>query len=360
MAPTRSDQESAARSAALEAFRPEGFGFRRHRGSWVKDGDALGAIAVAPLSWQHVHAPSYEVIACARVPCDALSFLVVLQARTWGMPPEELVPANLLAVLADTGGSVLVAYDPSVGFNADGWLGFAIGLGARSGTLVSHMLGVREEARGTRDLGWYLKLIQGYEALRSGHTAATWTFDPMRGANARLNLEKLGAVADAFTVDKYGTLRSELYGAVPSDRLTARWDLVAPATAKRLRQVFEGRYRGPTPQEVVDIPEVTSRSLDQLVAAQPPRLRYRIPGDVDHLMRGDPQEAIRWRRETREVLSALLTTRSIGANDVAAIDPSAILVRERPGTYVIAGFATGLDPSGERVSFYLLERMGER
>ncbi len=196
MAPIRSDQESAARSAALEAFRPEGFGFRRHRGRWVKDGDALGAIAVAPLSWQHVHAPSYEEIAGERVPCDALGFLVGLQARTWGMPPEELVPANLLAVLADTGGSALVAYDPSVGFNADGWLGFAIGLGARSGTLVSHMLGVREEARGTSDIGWHLKLLQGYEALRTGHAAACWTFDPMRGANARLNLEKLGAVVD--------------------------------------------------------------------------------------------------------------------------------------------------------------------
>ena len=76
-------------------------------------------------------------------------------------------------------------------------------------------------------------------------------------------------------------------------------------------------------------------------------------------MRGDPQEAIRWRRETREVLSAFLTTRSVGADDVAAKHPLEIAVREQPGNYVIAGFATGPDPSGERVNFYLLERMGQ-
>ena len=65
------------------------------------------------------------------------------------MPPEELVPVNILAILPDTGGSVLVAYREELGFNADGWLGFAIAAGAAP-ALVSHMLGVREEQRGTR------------------------------------------------------------------------------------------------------------------------------------------------------------------------------------------------------------------
>jgi chorismate synthase len=276
------------------------------------------------------------------------------------MPPEEVLPANLLAVLAETGGSVLVAYDPALGFTEAGWLGFAIALGGRDGTLLSHMLGVREETRGTRDpgrgLGWSLKLIQGHEALRTGHTAAVWTFDPMRGANARLNLEKLGAGVDAFTVDKYGALRSDLYGPVPSDRLTARWDLVAPTTAARLEAVGEGTYLGMGLDDVAGIPEVRPECLPETAATRPPRLRYRIPDDVDRLMRDDPAAAIRWRREMRAVFSALLTTRSAAIGDGPSDDPLTLAVREEPGVYAITGFATGIDATGERASYYLLER----
>ena len=358
MEAARADTTPPEMAAAIEAFQPERFGFRRHREGWLRDFGKLGPVAVARLSWQHAHAPSYECGDGERTPTDALGLLVGLQRRTWGLPPEDVVPGNLLAVLADTGGSVLVAYDAAVGFNADGWLGFAIAAGSRSGTLVSHMLGVRDEVRGTGDVGWYLKLLQGYEALRSGHTAAAWTFDPMRGANARLNLEKLGARAPEFTIDKYGVLPSALYGAgVPSDRLTARWDLTAPATADRIARVFAGRYHGPTPDDVAAIPETTAGALDEALAARPPRLRYRIPGDVDRLMRDDPGAAIRWRREMRTVLSALLTTRSARVEDDAGDGPVAVGVRERTGEYVVDGFATGFDAAGERVSFYLLERI---
>ncbi len=353
---TRLEEDSPERAAALDAFRPERFGFRPHHAGWVKGGAGPGAIVVAPLSWQHAHAAAG--VATERDSPGALGFLVRLQERTWGMPAEEVVPVNLLAVLADTGGSVLVAYDPKIGFGEDGWLGFAIALGARSGTLVSHMLGVRQEVRGSRDVGFSLKLIQAFEALRSGHASATWTFDPMRGANARLNIEKLGARIDEFTVDKYGVLRSDLYGPVPSDRLAARWDLLASATAERVRLVFEGRYRGPTPEAVADFPEVTPHALPALLAERPPRLRYRIPGDIDGLTRRDPMAAIRWRQEMRTVLSALLTTHAADAGDGSSTDPARIAVRRRSGAYAIDGLATGRDATGERSTFYLLERTG--
>jgi predicted GNAT superfamily acetyltransferase len=357
VAPGIASADAVALGPAMAALHPARLGLRPHAGGWRKDVPGLGTVAFAPLSWPHAHAASNLSCHQDPHPGSALDLLVDLQRQVWGLPPEDVVPANLLAVLPDTGGSVLVAYRADVGFTRDGWLGFAIAAGARGGTLVSHMLGVREHLRGRFDLGWQLKALQGFEALRTGHPAATWTFDPMRGANARLNLEKLGARAIELTLDKYGVLRSTLYGDdVPTDRLVAYWDLVDPATARRLHAVHDGRFRGPDPSAVAALPEATPANLPEIVATEPRRLRYRIPGDVDRIARRAPEEALRLRREMRSVLSSLLTTRAALSKGDGSTDPLAVSVGDRPGPYVVTGFATGLDPDGERTSFYLLER----
>ena len=229
---------SIDRAAAIEAFHPTQFGFESYGDGWIKRGGGSRAMVVMPVSWQHAQVPSFDVVDRRQVPTDPLNLLCNLQALTWGMPPELLVPSNVLAIMADTGGAILAAYHPELGFTADGWLGFIIGLGSSSGILVPHMLGVREDVRGAADVGWYIKLIQAYEALRAGHHAMTWTFDPMRGANARLNLEKLRALVYTLTIDKYGVLPSTLYGDVPSDRFTAYWDLLIPR--RRSESVWSG------------------------------------------------------------------------------------------------------------------------
>src|SRR5215207_5441990 len=315
---TRDIRERAEIELSVAALHPERFGLRRHREGWRKSIPGLGDVVFAPLGWQHAQCASYDFLEVdgAREPLDALRFLVRLQARVWGMPPEELVPVNILAILADTGGSVLVAYREELGFNADGWLGFAIAAGGRSGTLVSHMLGVREEQRGTRDLGWHLKLLQGYEALRTGHRFGVWTFDPMRGANARLNLEKLGASVRELTLDKYGVLRSDLYGNVPSDRFTANWDLVSAGTHRRLEDVRTGRYLGSDPEKVRALPEISPGNAEQLVRSAPAAARYRIPADIDDLMVADAQRANIWRSEMRTALSPFITIKSARAPSI--------------------------------------------
>jgi len=348
-----------AAPAALAAFAPERLGFRSlgDHGGWIREtGDGSGVV-VAPLAWQHAHSPSYLARGSGPEPgMDALKLLVELQRDVWGMRPEDLVPANLLGLLAETGGSVLAAYDHAVGWNADGWLGFVIGVGSRGGPLVSHMLGVREDIRGRRDIGWTLKIVQGYDALRTGHTDMVWTFDPMRGMNAHLNLEKLGAAIQEFTVDKYGVLRTGLYGDVPSDRLTARWDLLAPATLVRIGAVAAGAYRPPTLAEIAPIPEVTFSNVDVLRESHHPRLRYRIPGDIDALARADPAAAIRWRQGMRAVFAALTPTKTARIDGAASDGPAAVGYVSTRGAYTIDGFATGIGMKGERESFYLLGR----
>jgi hypothetical protein len=52
-----------------------------------------------------------------------------------------------------------------------------------------------------------------------------WTFDPLQTRNASFNLEKLGAVADGFSWDFYGTMDDAQSLGDRGDRLWARWDL---------------------------------------------------------------------------------------------------------------------------------------
>jgi chorismate synthase len=350
--PTRFD-------AALQAFSPDRFGFMRHRHGWLAEFAQIGTVAFAPLAWPHNQSPSYDVRDDRHVPTNALGMLVRLQQEVWGIPPEEAVPVNVLSILEDTGGAVLVAYELSKGFNADGWLGFAAGFGTRSGPMYSHLLGVREERRGSLDLGWHLKILQGYLALKSGHDSMTWTFDPMRGANARLNIEKLGATMVNLTIDKYGALRSSLYGDVPTDRFTAHWDLASPVVHKRIEQISVQAYAPLGLEAVSSLPEATRESVDELKRSLKTPVCYRIPGDIDLLMRADPDRAIRWRQEMRLVLGTLMTRKQAHVDDRAEIEgPIAVGTSIDQGNYEVTGFATGFGSSGERESFYILERKG--
>jgi chorismate synthase len=334
---------------------PAAAGYTLDRDRWTKEIAGIGLVAIEQLDWRHSQAASYAGYREDRRDLDALAFLVELQRHTWGMSPEDLVPVNVLAVVADTGGAIFVAYDPRLGFNADGWLGFIFGLGARNGELVSHMLGVRPEARGAAGLGWALKLAQADAARQSGHHAMNWTFDPMRGGNARLNLEKLGAVIEEMTIDKYGVLTTELYGAVPSDRVIAHWDLESNFAIQKVQAAGRGEASSRL-QDALALPVLTVESVNNLIATKPPRIAYEIPGDIDDLMRVDARRAVTWRSETRALLSRLVTTNRAVPID-GDLNPTAIAIETTQGDYVIDGFASGAAESGRR-SFYLLTRKG--
>ena len=185
---------SAEREAALTALHPKNFGYENHGTGWVKEVQGLGDVAIAPLSWEHAQLKAEQGVSGI----NSLELIAKLQGEVWKFPDVDVVPTNVLSIVPDTGGSVLAAYDPHKGFTEEGWYGFLIGFGAKNGVLVSHMMGVREDLRGKADIGWNLKVAQAYKAVEAGHHGMQWTYDPMRGANARLNLEKLGGRVDDF------------------------------------------------------------------------------------------------------------------------------------------------------------------
>lgn len=346
------DPASVALEAAMRCFAPDGLGWTPGSTGW--SGDVRGLpVAVSLLSWEHAQLPVVGADERGSA-VDALGLLVELQQATWSMPAAEVVPANMLAVIAETGGAVLAAYDPRLGWTREGWLGFAIGMGSRSGALVSHMLGVRPEMR-AGGLGWRLKVLQAHLALATGHRSMVWTFDPLRGASARLNLEKLGATVESLTIDKYGALRSDLYGAIPSDRFIAHWDLCAPRTHAQIASSLAGDPSRWPAATIAAIPILDHEHRDRLLASQPRRVRIGFPANIDLLARRDPMALFAWRRRLREALDSVITTTRARPASGTVPDPRDIAIETREGPYLVVGCATTGD-GVSRENWYILER----
>lgn len=216
-----------------------------------------------------------------------------LQRAVFGVTDRDLLPASALVVVPETGGETIGAFvvdgdggSELVGFVA-GWGGFRDG----RPRLVSDMLGVRADRRHA-GLGAALKRLQAASALARGFVEIVWTVDPLRAVNARLNLEKLGAVADRYEEDRYGAgYGAGLYGGLPTDRLHVAW----PLRSDRVRDRLLGRTRQTTPEEVADLPRFAP-------GAGAPRALVPLPPDVDRLLARDPAAALRWRLSLRENL----------------------------------------------------------
>ena len=150
-----------------------------------------------------------------------------LQQEVFGVSERDLIPANELIVVPETGGAVIAAFLPD---DPDRAVGVLVGWGGFVGRprVVSDFLAIRPEAR-SLGLATALKRLQAAIALSRGFEEIVWTVDPLRAANARLNFGKLGATADQYEIDRYGsTFAASLYGGLPTDRLHVTWDIASP------------------------------------------------------------------------------------------------------------------------------------
>jgi predicted GNAT superfamily acetyltransferase len=229
--------------------------------------------------------------------CEAIAKVV------WQVDDREIVPASHLKSLQHAGGLV-------AGMLFDGRLvGFVIGFLARHEVseevgLHSHLMGVLPDYRGSgvaRELKWFQRRWCLERSLRW----ITWTFDPLQGASARLNLETLGAEGVGYTRDFYGTLGGVLYGSLPTDRLLTRWELESPRVVRLAAGVT------PEPADDNDVSWALTRTagdgpgtLDlDLEAAS---VRVATPGALAPLLYRDPELASDWRHAVRVALEAYL------------------------------------------------------
>ena len=218
---------------------------------------------------------------------DDLAQAERLQEEVFGVTERDLIPANELIVVAETGGAVIGAFLPQ---EPDVAAGILVGWGGFLGKprVVSDFLAVRATARNL-GLAEQMKRLQATVALQRGFQEIVWTVDPLRAANARLNFGKLGATANHYENDRYGaTFAASLYGSMPTDRLHVTWDIASARVQDRLKGA------------AALVPP------SGLAAYQPrqlgPAAMIEIPTDIDTLLVEDSASARDWRMRLRAAL----------------------------------------------------------
>lgn len=194
---------------------------------------------------------------------------VDLQLAVWG--PQEVTPRNHMIAIEKSGGVTLGALE------GDQLVAFCMawpGVGPAGCYLYSHMLAVRAEVRG-HGLGKAIKWAEREWALQRGFEKMVWTFDPFQFANARLNMERLGARATRFIEDCYGQMEDALNWGLPSDRFLSEWDLLDD----RVVRLESGESVPPLDGEMVRLP---------------------FPKDINGLKQGDLKDALKRRLGFRQ------------------------------------------------------------
>lgn len=228
-----------------------------------------------------------------------------LEIEIWDTTELDATPASLLAILAKEGGIVLLALD---GTEPAGFSYSLPGLTKDNRLkLVSHQTGVRSPYQNS-GLGYQLKLAQREVALARQFDLVTWTFDPLQGRNAYLNLHKLGAVCNTYLRHLYGDMPDALNRGLPSDRFRVDWWIASSHVAHRLAGQSPTLTPAGSPYPIINpAPLLPNDFLAAPSAFDPPASPccwLQVPLDFPLLKAGAPELALQWRLHTRDLFES--------------------------------------------------------
>lgn len=230
-----------------------------------------------------------------------------IQRATWGFTDLMVFPYTQLISSAHNGGVLLGAYQgPEL-------VGFVYGYLGMSGAklyLFSQRMGVLPNLQ-SHGIGMKLKLAQRDQMLRQGIDLIVWTYDPLLGKNASLNIEKLGGIVRHYARDIYGTVNNPLQVGLSTDRFLLEWELMSDRVRERIRStaprplaqdwLAENKYsfvnyaawEGNLPRPMASDLELA----DDVVLVQ-------IPPDLNAIKKVDLGIARGWRESTRDIFEA--------------------------------------------------------
>ncbi len=214
-----------------------------------------------------------------------------IQVLVWGTE-STVHPKEVMIPVQHEGGLVAGAFTPGQEL-----VGMLFGFPTREPTAMhSQLLATLEEWRG-QGIGAGLKWFQRQWCLERGITQVRWTVDPLRAANAVLNIRHLGGISSTYYADYYGAMQGIDAGA-PSDRLLIEWNLAGERVAARAQGIPPDRGF-PEIEAANEVEEGASkRSRMGLSCA---RILIRIPENYVAISRSTPQVALDWRMQTREL-----------------------------------------------------------
>lgn len=264
-----------------------------------------------------------------------------LQVKLW--PPYEgsagfCVPIHLLVSQMEIGGIVLGAY------LGNGIVGFIFAVQAEDNLgqryHYSCLAGVHPDLQ-HRGIMQKLKLKHASIASSQNVNRIVWTYDPLQGPNANLNIKKLGGIVKRYKVNYYGMRAGgspQNFG-LPSDRFLLEWNIplggvLVPSNSKHLNL---SDLRGSETCALVNSVEINERDLpfikDFNLNLSSRQLLVEIPDDFE-LIRKHPSKEdldIHWRLRTRDIFTTYFSK-----------------------GYTVVGFLSEKEGPRRR-SFYLLE-----
>jgi predicted GNAT superfamily acetyltransferase len=253
-----------------------------------------------------------------------------LQRQVWSGSETDIAPSHILITAVHNGGLAVGAFanEPD---EDDRLVGFVFGFPGLYSTPdgprpkhCSHMMGVLPAYR-DRGVGFLLKRAQWQMVRHQGLDRITWTYDPLQGRNAYLNIAKLGAVCSSYRRNEYGEMRDELNLGMPSDRFQVDWwvnsQRVYRRLSKRLRPPLDLAHYIAGGAEIINPSELLPNGLVQPAgsdryepiprSAEPgrapvaPILLVEIPADIQAIKAADYNLALRWRLHTRALFEDL-------------------------------------------------------
>ena len=227
-----------------------------------------------------------------------------IQQEAFGQRDMDFIPVSMLITASRTGGILLGAYSglgDMIGFT------FSI-LGTREGKPVQHCcLLATKAAYKNFDIGFKLQSALRKEALKRKITCVTCAFDPMQPLHSYFFLGKLGFQAVAYEENLFGETSRHYDRGLPSDRMTAVWDLENDVVIKRLET---GPPRHDFRKELKRVPVINQliESAPGLFVSSPIKMDcnmeaflFEIPYNLPEIKNRDLGAAMEWQRNLRQV-----------------------------------------------------------